>query len=57
MPSFPGYSAGTVIDQSNVDKFRDILTFGQYQVIKKGWYKIQTRPTFSEMLRGLRQRA
>ncbi|MDN5874093.1 MAG: DUF1329 domain-containing protein [Sinobacteraceae bacterium] len=50
MPSFEGYKPGMVINQSNVDQFKSILTNAQYLVIKKGWYKMHTIPTFSMML-------
>lgn len=50
MPTSPGYTPGVTINKENVEKYKDILDPGMYLVIKNGWYQVQTKPTFSEML-------
>lgn len=46
-PTFPGLSAGTVINKDNVDQFKDALDAGMYMVIKNGWYQIKVGETLS----------
>jgi len=46
-PDFPGYEAGMVIDQSNVEQFEEILDPGMYDHLKNGRFKMQTAPTGS----------
>ena len=46
-PDFPGYDAGMVIDQSNVEQFEEILDPGMYDHLKNGRFKMQTAPTGS----------
>lgn len=46
-PSAPGLSAGTVINKSNVEQFKDVLDAGMYLVVKNGWYEIKVGPTTS----------
>jgi len=41
-PDYPGYTAGMVIDQSNVEQFKDILDPGMYEHVKSGRYQMQT---------------
>ena len=45
-PSFPGLTAGTVINKDNVDKFKDALDAANYKLIKDGWYDVTVGPTF-----------
>ena len=44
-PSYPGYEPGVVINQGNVDQFREILDAALYRFIKDGWVEITTAPT------------
>ncbi len=37
VPTFEGLSAGTVIDQNNVEQFKSILDESMYEFISKGW--------------------
>ena len=46
-PEFPGYEPGMVINQSNVDQFKDILDPGMYDHIANGRYEMQTKITES----------
>jgi hypothetical protein len=46
MPSFPGLKAGMVINKSNVDQFKDILSPAHYKLVKDGWYEIPVAETF-----------
>jgi hypothetical protein len=46
MPTFPGLSAGTVINKGNVDKFKDVLDAANFKLIKDGWYEITVSETF-----------
>jgi hypothetical protein len=47
VPTFPGLSAGAVINKNNVDQFKDALDIGMYQVIKNGWYELKVGKTTS----------
>lgn len=44
-PSYPGYEPGVVINQDNVDQFREILDAALYPFIKDGWVEITTART------------
>ncbi len=44
-PSFPGLSAGTVVNKNNVDQFKEVLDPANYQMIKEGWYEATVNPT------------
>lgn len=44
-PAYPGYEPGVVINQSNVDQYREILDAALYRFIKDGWIEITTAPT------------
>ena len=44
-PSYPGYESGVVINQDNVDQFREIMDAALYRFIKDGWVEITTAPT------------
>lgn len=44
-PSYPGYEPGVVINQDNVEQFREILDAALYRFIKDGWVEITTAPT------------
>ena len=46
-PKYSGLSVGMTIDQSNVDRFTDILDPGIAQQIKDGWTSINVGPTTS----------
>ena len=46
-PEFPGYTPGMVIDQSNVEQFKDILDPALYDHIIKGQTALQTKVTES----------
>ena len=46
-PSFPGYTPGMVIDQNNVDDFKDILDPALYEHVKSGETRLQTKVTES----------
>lgn len=46
-PKYSGLSVGMTIDQSNVDRFSDILDPGIAQQIKDGWTSIKVGPTTS----------
>lgn len=45
MPSFPGLSAGSVINKANVDQFKDVLGAGVYRLIKDGSFEIKVGAT------------
>jgi len=45
VPTFPGYEPGMVIDQSNVDQFKELFDEAMYQHIKDGWTTVKTAPT------------
>jgi hypothetical protein len=45
MPSFPGLTAGTVINKANVDQFKDALGAGVYKLIKDGLFEIKVGAT------------
>lgn len=40
-PTYPGLEVGMVIDQSNVDQFRELLAPGEFDFVKKGWNQIK----------------
>lgn len=44
-PTFEGYEAGMVIDQSNADAFEPILDEALFRFVKDGWVSIQTAQT------------
>lgn len=44
-PVFMGLEPGLVINKDNVDKFKEILDDGEYEVIKNGWYEIKVGAT------------
>ncbi|MFZ2269087.1 MAG: DUF1329 domain-containing protein [Azonexus sp.] len=45
LPSFPGLTAGTVINKSNVESFKDVLGAGVYKLIKEGLFEIKVGAT------------
>lgn len=45
MPSFPGLTAGTVINKANVDQFKDVLGAGVYKLIKDGLFEMKVGAT------------
>ncbi|UCV07052.1 DUF1329 domain-containing protein [Dechloromonas denitrificans] len=45
MPSFPGLTAGTVINKANVDQFKDALGAGVYKLIKDGLFELKVGAT------------
>ncbi|MBT3094026.1 MAG: DUF1329 domain-containing protein [Candidatus Thiodiazotropha sp. (ex Lucina pensylvanica)] len=47
VPTFEGLSTGLVIDQSNVDKFKDVLDPAMHEFISQGWTKITVGETTS----------
>ncbi len=47
VPSFPGLSAGTVVNKDNVEQFKDALDAAMYMLIKNGWTEIKVGPTTS----------
>ncbi|UCC13329.1 MAG: DUF1329 domain-containing protein [Gammaproteobacteria bacterium] len=46
-PEFPGLQPGTVVNQSNVEQFKDVVDFMMYDHIKQGWYEIKVGETTS----------
>jgi hypothetical protein len=46
-PTAAGYEPGVRITKENVDKFKDILDPFTARYIQKGWFEMQTGPTFS----------
>lgn len=44
-PTFPGLSAGTVINKGNVDQFKDVVPDGVYKLLKDGLFEIKVGPT------------
>jgi len=46
-PTHPGYEPGMVIDQSNVDQFKDVLDPAMYDHVKNGEVALQTHETRS----------
>src|SRR2546428_320236 len=44
-PTFPGLTAGTVVNKSNVEQFKDALDAGLYLVVKNGWDELKVEPT------------
>jgi Protein of unknown function (DUF1329) len=46
-PEFPGYTAGMVINQGNVEQFKEILDPAMYDHVKKGDVELQTKETES----------
>lgn len=44
-PSHPGLSAGTVINQGNVDQFKEVVPDGVYKLLKDGLLEIKVGPT------------
>lgn len=45
VPTFEGLSVGTVIDQNNVEQFKDILDESMYEFISKGWTSMKVGET------------
>jgi len=45
MPSFPGLTAGTVINKANADQFKEVLGAGVYKLIKEGLFEIKVGAT------------
>ncbi|MBS1161559.1 MAG: hypothetical protein H6R15_3978 [Proteobacteria bacterium] len=45
LPSFPGLTAGTIINKSNVEPFKDVLGAGVYKLIKEGLFEIKVGAT------------
>lgn len=45
MPSFPGLTAGTVINKANADQFKDVLGAGVYKLIKEGLFEMKVGAT------------
>jgi len=52
VPSFPGLSAGTVINKSNADQFKDVLAVGSYKEIKDGLFEMKVGATTDFALSG-----
>tara|TARA_R110002096_G_scaffold420735_1_gene625981 strand:- start:19796 stop:21178 length:1383 start_codon:yes stop_codon:yes gene_type:complete len=50
VPSYEGVSVGTVIEQSNVEQFKDILDESMYQFISNGWTTITVGETMAFQL-------
>lgn len=46
-PEFPGLQPGMVINQANIEQFKDVVDFMLYDHIKKGWYEIRVGETTS----------
>ncbi len=46
-PEAAGYKPGVLINQDNVESFKDILDGFTYRYIKQGWYQVKTAPTTS----------
>ncbi|MDH3466258.1 MAG: DUF1329 domain-containing protein [Gammaproteobacteria bacterium] len=44
-PSFGGYEPGVVVNQGNVEQFKDVLDKALYRFVKDGWVEIKTAPT------------
>jgi len=44
-PSYPGLEPGMVINQGNVDQFREILDEATHRYISSGWYEFDVVPT------------
>ena len=44
-PSHPGLSAGTVINQGNVDQFKEVVPDSVYKLLKDGLFEIKVGPT------------
>ncbi|MFT3759072.1 DUF1329 domain-containing protein [Thauera sp.] len=51
-PSHAGLSAGTVINQGNVDQFKDVVPAGVYKLLKDGLFEIKVGPTTQFELSG-----
>lgn len=47
MPTFTGLQAGTVIDKSNLEQFKDIVDPGLQMAIENGWNQIEVGHTVS----------
>lgn len=45
VPSFAGYDPGVVINQGNVEQFKEILDEGLYYFIKNDWIELETDKT------------
>ena len=45
VPSFPGLSAGTVINKANADQFKDALPAGVYKLLKDGLFEMKVGAT------------
>ena len=44
-PAYAGYTPGMILNQSNADKFKDILDEGLYFFVKNGWVELKTDKT------------
>lgn len=44
-PTYQGYTPGMVVNQGNVEQFKEILDAALYRFIKEGWVEIKTAPT------------
>ena len=44
-PTAEGYTPGDVVDQSNVEQYKDILDEALYRFVKDGWVSVRTAPT------------
>ncbi|MCZ4303386.1 DUF1329 domain-containing protein [Zoogloeaceae bacterium G21618-S1] len=45
VPSVAGLAAGTVINKTNVEQFKDALAVGIYKMIKEGYYEVKVGAT------------
>ncbi|QHS11101.1 DUF1329 domain-containing protein [Sinimarinibacterium sp. NLF-5-8] len=45
VPTFPGLTAGVVVNQSNADQFKEALDEAQYQAVKNGWTEMTVGAT------------
>jgi len=50
MPSFPGLTAGTVINKANADQFKEVLSVGLYKLIKDGMFEMKVGATTQFMI-------
>jgi hypothetical protein len=46
-PTAEGYTPGVVINQDNVDQYKDIIDEFLYRYVKNGWTELRTEPNFS----------
>lgn len=50
MPSFPGLAVGTVINKSNADQFKDVLSVGIHKLLKDGAFEMKVGATTQFMI-------